>query len=242
MKPIQLVLIIPLVVASLLTGCARQRFGYPLPASAAPNPTGKAAEILAISDVRTNRQIDEALVTNYLSQVAEVLTAELQSMGHLRSVFVQGTNSIRADLLVRTEMQRLEWEVPNYNTIIGITFFASLLTGGIGGIIYGSTSTDVNGMAVVRFEISDINPQRVIMSREFTGRHKERVSKLNCDSNETKARVASLAFRDAVEQLKAELRRVLPPPAQARASSRHLEWVGHGPPGRPRPRSADGSF
>jgi len=72
-----------------------------------------------------------------------------------------------AELRLKTELKRLEWEVPNYNSIIGNTFLLSLFTGGIGGGIYISTSTSVNGFAVLdgtggksKAEIRNPKPER----------------------------------------------------------------------------------
>lgn len=225
-----LVLLLILVTATFSSGCARQRFSYVVPPPGPSNPAGKVVEVLAPTDGRTNRQIDRVLVTNYLSEVPGLLAADLSSTGQFKSVSPQGSNAAPAELLVKTELQRLDWEVPAYNTILGMTFVTSVFTGGIGGLIYLSTSTDVNAVAVVRFELSEVNGGKVVASQAVTGRHTERMAKMSCDTHETKARVVALAFQDAVAQWKAELARALAEPGQARRGRRG-PWPAHGAQG-----------
>jgi len=137
----------------LLAGCAsRQRFGYPV--SPAPSRTAavKTVEILPISDTRTNRLIDSHFTTNLLADVREVVGKELESTGLFKPLNTLALTPTETDdfsrrdfvrsprereerpaMTLKTELARLEWEVPHYNRMIGITFAASLLTGGIAG-------------------------------------------------------------------------------------------------------------
>jgi hypothetical protein len=107
-----------------------------------------------------------------------------------------------AELRLKTELKRLEWEVPNYNSIIGNTFLLSLFTGGIGGGIYISTSTSVNGFAVVRMELAEVQGGRVLLNQEYSGFYTEKMAKASCDTSTTKACLASQAFKDAMAKWK----------------------------------------
>lgn len=113
-----------------------------------------------------------------------------------------------AELRLKTELKRLEWEVPNYSSMLANTFLLSLFTGGIGGGIYISTSTSVNGFAVVQMELSEIQGGRVLLSQEYSGFHTEKMAKASCDSSTTQARMASQAFKDALTKWKNDLQRL----------------------------------
>jgi hypothetical protein len=117
-------------------------------------------------------------------------------------------NRSPAELRLKTELKRLEWEVPNYNSIVANSFLLSLFTGGIGGGIYIGTSTTVNSFAVVQMELSEIQGGRVLLSQEYSGSHTEKMAKASCDTSTTKARMASHAFKDALTKWKVDLQRL----------------------------------
>jgi len=111
----------------------------------------------------------------------------------------------RPTLTLKTELKRAQWEVPHYDAILGNTFLLSFFTGGIGGGIYISTSTQVNGFVVVQFELTEAPGGRVLLNKEYSGFHTEKMAKASCDSSTTKRRMATEAFKDAMTQFKADL-------------------------------------
>lgn len=207
-------ILVILVLVSFLTGCARQRFSYPVPGAGEAKSDGPTLTVDSVRDVRTNRRIDRVFVTNYLSEIQAALVADLQSTRKFRSVSRAGeSNGTGGEFSLKADLRDLQWEVPGYNGKVVTIGVLSLFTGAIGAFIYGSTSTDVNGTAVVRFELRSAGAGGpaggVLLEREFTGRHRERTSILSCDTYSTQARVTALAFRDAVAQCKVELERAL---------------------------------
>jgi hypothetical protein len=78
-------------------------------------------------------------------------------------------------------------------------------TDGIGGGIHISTSTQVNGFAVVHLELTEAPGGRGLLNQEYSGFHTEKMAKASCDSSTTRARMASQAFKDAMTKFKADL-------------------------------------
>lgn len=212
-------LLIPFLAVFLFAGCASpQRFGYTVsPAPARPTGPARAVEILPVSDVRTNKEIDGHFTATLLEDVRAAVASELESTGRLRPVnVVSNAGGGSAELRLRPELRRLEWEVPGYGAILGKTFVASVLTGGIGGGIYISTSTTVNGFAVVHLELTEAQGGRVILAREYPGFYTEKIAKASCDTRPTRTRVAAEAFKHAMQQFKEELQRLPSSPAETR--------------------------
>lgn len=212
-----------LILALLLTGCAsRQPFGY----STSPAPSGRAAgrtvEVLPVSDTRTNHFIDRHFTTNFLDKVREAVAKEVESTGMFRVVGMPSPvtpadgnprpalpeTPAASELTLKTELKRVQWEVPHYDTILANTFLLSLFTGGIGGGIYISTSTQVNGFVVVHFELTEAQGGRVRLAKEYPGFYTEKMAKASCDSSKTQRRMATEAFKDAITKFKTDLRQL----------------------------------
>lgn len=94
------------------------------------------------------------------------------------------------------------------DAIFGNTFLLSFFTGGIGGGIYISTSTQVNAFGVVQFELTEPTGGHVLLKKEYGGFHTEKTAKASCDSSMTRARMASQAFKNAMTQFKADLKQL----------------------------------
>ena len=205
-----------LLFALVFTGCAsKQRFGYPISAAPSGSVAGRTVEVLPISDTRTNRFIDRHFITNLLADVQEMVGKELESTGQFQSQKTlagtsasERTNGNSGERRLSTELRRVQWEVPNYDAILGKTFLYSLFTGGIGGVIYISTSTQVNGFVVVHLELAEARGGRVLLAKEYPGFYTEKMAKASCDTSTTKRRMTTEAFKDAMTQFKADLKRV----------------------------------
>ena len=121
-----------------------------------------------------------------------------------------------SELQLKTELRRLEWEVPHYNAILGKTFLFSFLGGIIGGGIYISTPTPVNGWVVVHLELTEAQGGRVLLAKEYPGFYTEKRAKASCDTGTTKRRVSNEAFKDAMSKFKVDLKESpAAPPASA---------------------------
>jgi ribulose kinase len=91
---------------------------------------------------------------------------------------------------------------------VGTAFAVSLLTGGIGGIAYGASGTDVFGFAAVRVKLIDVRQGRVVLEREYEASAKDNRSKFNCDTPATYREMAAGAFKQVIEDLKEDLRKI----------------------------------
>lgn len=114
------------------------------------------------------------------------------------------SEKVTAELRLQPELRRLEWEVPGYGAILGKTFAVSVLTGGLGGGIYVSTPTTVNGYAEVHLELTVTEGGRVVLAREYGGFYTERMAKGSCDTRKTRTRMVTEAFKDAMEKFRAD--------------------------------------
>lgn len=213
-----------LLLALVFAGCASpQRFGYTVsPAPAAAAGPARTVEVLPVSDVRTNKQIDEYFSATLLEDVRAAVASELVGTGLFRPVNVL-SNAVggSAEILLHPELTRLEWEVPGYSAMIGKAFLISLTTGGIGGGIYISTLTTVNGFAVVRVELKEAQGGRVLLAQEYPGFYTEKIAKGSCDTRTTRARVVTEAFKRAMDEFKKELQRLpFSPPAESKSDIR----------------------
>ena len=96
----------------------------------------------------------------------------------------------------------LEWNVPDYEVIIGKSIAGGLLGGITGGIIGGvlgglssssSEQTDVYGNCDIKFMLVNVND--TILNENFTYSYKTETSLSECDDNDTKARVMGYALK-----------------------------------------------
>jgi hypothetical protein len=192
----------------LMVGCAtRQPFVYSYPPlqKDAPANLGTVA-IEPTKDLRTTtNELDQVL---FLPQgLDQIVAREIESTGRFARI-VSLTNGVARgndDLLLDVKLNRLTWEIPRHSQIVGTVFVISLFTGGIGGIIYGSTSTDVLGHAELSFKLSNPSKSRVLLEGRYTGDIQEKVTKLSCDTPGTGRTIAGKAVKLAMEQFKSDL-------------------------------------
>lgn len=138
-----------------------------------------------------------------------VIANELTNSGLCKAVELKPNASTNSQYDLQCTLHCLEWEVPDYKHKVRTAFTVSLLTGGIGGVAYGSTSTEVYGRAKMRFVVSEKNRNEVLLDREYSGAATERKSKFNCDTATTYREMAAKAFQQAFEQFKADLEKVI---------------------------------
>jgi hypothetical protein len=196
-----------LLVSTLMVGCAtRQPFDYPYPAPAASKAGSGSLAIQAVVDHRGgSNELDKVLFIP--SGLDRIVDREVESTGRFANT-VQLTNGVargNEDFLLDVTLRKLEWEIPNHDQMVGIVFGLSLVTGGVGGVIYGSTSTDVMGHAQIAFKLSRPSTGKVLLEREYTGDVQRRVTKFNCDTPKTGRRLAGAAVRNVMEQFNRDL-------------------------------------
>jgi len=198
-----LVLFVLVPVLALLAACANQG---PKTTELRTNATSYVAKTpaqvadfrITIDDARTDQSLD-SILSNRPSNVArDAIIAAVKTSNVLK---LQSHSEVIWS--VEGELTRLDWFVPGYDAMLKKALVSSILTGGLGGIAYGSTETPVQGNAVLRIRLMQSGQE--VLNREYVGFYEERIKKLNCDTIETKSRVAGLALSDAVEKLVKDL-------------------------------------
>jgi hypothetical protein len=190
-------------ILALLSGCAT---GAPRTIALQTKPTAYAAARpiqvsaiqIEIADQRSDRSLDPILAKRASDAAADAIRAAL--LASKLAVIEPGATQV---LEVRGALGKLEWLVPGYQAMLKKVFATSFLTGGIGGLAYGSTSTPVEGHASLQIAVS--REGREILQREYIGTHQETTVKLKCDTMETKSRVAGSALSAAIDKLLADL-------------------------------------
>lgn len=188
----------------LCVGCVSQK---PLPFQFSTLQSSPAsAPKLLISPVTDQRSKKDTMdkVIEIPAALDVVLVKELQNVGLFSSVTNPSSNFPKS-YQIQTVLKDLRWEVPNYNRTVGTTFAISLLTGGIGGIAYGSTGIDVLGHAKMQFTLTD-SKKKLLLDREYDATFTERKAKLNCDTPDTYREVAAGALKNVIEKLTVDLR------------------------------------
>ncbi|MBC8096103.1 MAG: hypothetical protein H7Y43_09845 [Akkermansiaceae bacterium] len=184
----------------------------PLPYSySVPQPALAGGPVLAVCPALTTRAPkDNEIMDKCLALPAcidPVIVTELGGSGMFSTVGLQTEALPGTAYVLRTTLADLRWEVPHYDRLVMNTFLFSLCTGGIGGLIYGSTDTEVLGHTAVHFTLSD--PQGVLLlDRDYTGITAIRKTKLSCDTPVTRREVAAGAFKSAFDKFKDDLRQL----------------------------------
>lgn len=203
-------------------GCAtKTAFIYDHPDLAKAQTGTRLIAVKPVADEREDANLDAIYENDVRIDIGKAIADELNSTGLFREVVLldpqAGEDDIRAlspDLVLTPALCQLLWEVPNYNDVVAKTFAISILTGGIGGAIYGSTGIDVKGHAQLEITLVDANGD-TLLEKKYTGLEQREFIKLSCDTPETKATVAGKALKICLEELKADLAAVMTQQAQA---------------------------
>lgn len=204
-----------LVCSILLTcGCAaKSKFVYDQPVEHAGKGTGSIVAALGqISDKRTSeKEIDKYYDGEPLKDIQSMLENELLSTNLFERVVTvtDAGAGVKADVIIDPSLTRLDWEVPDYEALKRKAFVTSLLTGGVGGAIYGSTDTDVYGDSGIQLRVTEQATGKVLLDKSYSGHHEEKMVKFKCDIPETRVAMAGKSLRKAIEAIKSDLREVL---------------------------------
>jgi len=195
-------IIAALFILALLSGCATAPRTVSLQTKAtayAATTTARVAEInVSVTDEREDRSLDFILAPEATRAVSDVLRRAV-----LDAKLATLAPEVPAKWEIHGQLARLDWFVPEYKAMLKKAFATSFLTGGLGGLAYGSTSTPVQGNAVLRLRV--VKDGKEVLSREYVGFWEEKTAKLKCDTMDTKSRVAGAALSDAVEKFLKDL-------------------------------------
>jgi hypothetical protein len=190
-----------------LTGCITQK---PLPFvySPAKNPSPDAPA-LQLTPLRDGRRTKDGMdkVLDLPKALDAVLEQELRNSGLFSKVEVDQTAAGTRDIKLTGLVNKLQWEVPSHGRKVATAAAISFATGGIGGVIYGSTDTEVFGHAQFHFTVTS-STNSILLDRDYTATAEEKKAKLNCDTPATFREVAAKAFRLIVDQLTADLQKI----------------------------------
>jgi len=141
------VAVIGLALATIV-GCAgRVPLQYDHPAVRL-NPDGSVIGCRNTDDRRADRALDEVLEGGSTRAVDGAIQEEVASTGIARSVLVlpgvapsssEDLAKRGVSVVIEPALVEMAWEVPDYEQLQTTTFILSVLTGGIGGLIYAST-------------------------------------------------------------------------------------------------------
>lgn len=200
-----------IILLVVFCGCGATKLPFTYTYSSRETPTGDVVVALqGIRDNRTDREIDKIYANSPSNELNTILKEEISGTGMIKSVAVKESSGSADDLrssganfVVIPILKELRWEVPGYDTIKTLAFTTSFLTGGVGGMIYGSTSTDVYGIAELSIRVVDVNSADVL-DKAYTGRIEDRKAKLVCDTPGTKSEMVGRALKEAVDKFRAD--------------------------------------
>lgn len=193
-----------LLVVFCGVGCVSQK---PLPYSySMPQTRPAAGPRLVVAEVNDQRiQDDMDKVVKVGEQVQEVVRKEMEAAGIFREVMERAEDD-GASFTLKPTITELRWEVPNYDRIIANSLIFGFATGAVGGVIYGSTGTDVYGYSAMHFVL--LRGDKEVLNKEYQAKIIERKTKMACDLPSTYREVAAKALQRIMQEFKSDLQKV----------------------------------
>lgn len=200
-------------IGLIVSGCAgKSKFVTDRLTGPVETGRGKIVALLApVADQRAVKQeFDKVYDGNPANDIQFILEKDLLSTNLFDKVITvsEASQSVPADVVIEPTLQVLKWEVPDYDALLQRVFFVSMLTGGIGGVIYGSTDTDVHGYAAMHFRVMNV-AKDTILDKSYEGHHQEQMAKMRCDTPDTKVRMTGESLKKVLQQLDSDLRGLL---------------------------------
>lgn len=199
MKDVILAIIFFGFVALLFTGCATTiPFQYQHPESTQSGYTDMSIAYSYVNDQRAEKDTDKIFESCPVEDLNKTIGEEIRSTGLFRKVisippdkmddekYLQNQD---IDFVMNSSLKEMKWEIPDYDKIQTTIFIVSFLTGGIGGVIYGSTDSDIYGDMKQRITLIEQNSGKILLDKEYTGHIEERKTKFKCDTLKTKAEI-----------------------------------------------------
>jgi hypothetical protein len=212
-----------IVIALLLSGCVRKsKFVYEPPAGGLDNGKGKIVGAVArIEDRRVNtKEFDKFYEGDPVKDIQSMLEHELLGTDVFKEIIpVTDSTGLKADVMVEPVLQKLQWEVPDYESLKTKAFFVGFFTGIIGGTIYGYTDTDVYGDSGMYLRVTDVASGKVLLNKSYKGHYQQEIIKFKCDTPETRVMVAEKSLQKALGAMKSELAQTLLNQGQERLMS-----------------------
>ena len=193
-------------VALAFAGCAAQRqivhLPYALPAAGTARPEAPSAILTTVTDARDDRLLNQFIEAPPADFLREAFAAELRAAGTCSTVTLRPAHEPPhpEDFRIELELRDASWAVPNHAKMAKTAFWTSFLTGGLGGLAYGSTEAKVYGHAAIAVKVTARATNAVLLDATFEHLHEEATSKFKCDTPTTQARVIAAALRGAVQK------------------------------------------
>ena len=201
-----------------LCSCSTTSFVYDHPQASTSSSTNLKIAILTQKDERhPNEETDKIWSNNPLDETAKIIEQEIKSCGLFQEVVLASKPDEEKAIMERSDMRMLlrptlrdlSWDIPNRQAQEKTALVVSILTGGIGGLIYGSGSTDLYGNAKLGVTLEDRETSKIILEKEYASRAEDTMARLKTDSYEERARIIGKAFKQIMEQFKADLHTVV---------------------------------
>lgn len=200
------------------SGCATTTsFIYDYPKVINPVVTDLKIAISTPKDDRVpNQEVDKMWSSNPVEEIGKVIQDEVRSTGLFKEVVLikKGEDEHIVleksciQMILQPSVQELAWEIPNLKEQERKALVISILTGGIGGLAYGSGSTDFYGKAKLRIVLQDKETRKILLDKEYFSRAEEKMARLKTDSAEERARIIGKAVKHAIDQLKVDLEQI----------------------------------
>lgn len=214
-------------LALLFSGCAATQFVYEHPAE--PRVTGEGTVIAAVAPVTDVRGGDKAIDAIYaadpMKDIQVIIQEELMSTGLFDDVILlpSPVKEHEATIVIESSVAKLNWEVPKYKDIVGTAFVVGFLTGGVGGIVYGSTATDVHSDVSLDVRVVEHGSGNVLLEKTYDGHCEEKFPKLKCDTPETKAMMVGKSLKRTMEAMIFDIQKVMSQRSRGTATGSGLE-------------------
>jgi hypothetical protein len=155
--------------------------------------------------------------SNPLGETAKIIEQEIRSCGLFQEVIsapnpdqekvIMKRNDIR--MFLRPTLKDLSWSIPTSQEQEDTELLVSILTSGISDLVNEADSTNFYGSAKIRVVLEDRKTSKIILDKEYASRAEEKITRFRTDSYEERARIIGKAFKQVMEELKADLGRVI---------------------------------
>jgi hypothetical protein len=218
MKTIRLISVIIFILAVLIIvgSCATTtQFVYEHPEIPPHSSQGTIVGLFSIDDQREDlKEIDNIYGEFPEESLNQIIEEELKSTGLFEQVLIipeemsddnEYLNQTGVDIIVQTGLLEMKWEVPDYEDKLTKISAASFLGGLLGGMIYGSTTTEVWGDTKINFDLKDIESGEIVLEKDYEAHYVEEMALLECDTKKTKAYIVGKSLKMAIEEHKKDL-------------------------------------
>jgi len=196
----KLKVITTILLVATLSGCATQRefkgiAMYHEPITHLERDSHNTTVAFSdFSDSRSGREIDQIFEKPPIDSLKEILMTEMDESGML----LKGSNS-DASYTINGELKKLSWEVPGHEGKVKAAFTVSLLTGGLGGLAYGSTKTPVYGEIELKLSVTR-NDGSTLLEKTYSGKSEEKMALLKSDTPNTMSMVVGKSLNIVIKE------------------------------------------